>query len=171
MLPVEPFVSLINILKQPKLQPKDILPKFTYSFKFHLSKLCKQILKITSSKATMFFSKSSMLAIVALTGVSLAAPTISRRDTMSCYCSDRGFAIGHYSVYISATYNGGAGCNAVFAAINQSGAIPSSWHCDAADDGNTQLTFNALTGQANGINAALGSMYPNVDGGFNCPDY
>jgi len=119
----------------------------------------------------MFISMSSMLTIVALTGVSLAAPSIMQRDTQSCHCSDRGVYIGAYGVYISVPYKGGVGCNDVYGALEDSGALPSSWQCNPADNGNTQLYFNAALYNAKGINAALGSMYPNVQGGFNCPDY
>lgn len=119
----------------------------------------------------MFVSTSSMLAIVALTGVSLAAPSIMQRDYQSCHCSDRGVAIGAYDVYISVPYKDGVGCNDVYGALGDSGAMPSSWQCKPADDGNTQLYFNAALYRAQDINAALKSMYPNVQGGFNCPDY
>jgi len=118
----------------------------------------------------MFFSKSSVLATVALTGVSLAAPSISRRDTMSCYCSDHGALVGIYAVYISAPFNGGVGCDSVYKALQGSGAVPTSWHCDAASDGNTRLHFVSFTGYGKNINEALDTMYPSVGGGFNCPD-
>lgn len=112
-----------------------------------------------------------MLAIVALTGISLAAPSITQRDTQSCHCSDRGVAIGAYGVYISVPYRGGVGCNDVYGALQENDAFPSSWQCIAADDGNTQLYFNAVLWNGKGINAALVCMYPNIDSGFNCPDY
>jgi hypothetical protein len=40
-----------------------------------------------------------------------------------------------------------------------------------AKDGNTQLYFDAPTGWSICLNAGLTRAFPDIDGGFNCPDY
>lgn len=115
---------------------------------------------------------ATITAMLALAGTTLAAPTPSADNPVqSCHCSDRGNSIGAYGVYIGVTYAGGSGCDNVYNALENSGCLLSSWQCVEAGDGNTQLYFNAALGNGGRINSALESMYPTVQGGFNCPDY
>lgn len=83
----------------------------------------------------------------------------------------RMYEVQRSGVYISVPYKGGIGCNDVYGALHDTGIGLSNWQCIPADDGNTQLYFNASLNNGKDINTALLSMYPNVQGGFNCPDY
>jgi hypothetical protein len=38
------------------------------------------------------------------------------------------------------------------------------------NNGNTQLYFNSIKNEGSAINNALEYAFPNIDGGFNCPD-
>ena len=118
----------------------------------------------------MLSLKPLAIAMAALSSISTAAPTISERAVQSCTCKDFGPLLGEYDVYIGIHYADGKGCANVHRALDDTGAGISSFKCVEAKNGNTQLYFNAVTGNGKEINSALHHEYPTVNG-FNCPDY
>ncbi|KAK4543617.1 hypothetical protein LTR36_005262 [Oleoguttula mirabilis] len=82
--------------------------------------------------------------------------------------------MGTYIVTIGEPFNGGAGCDGIFNAINA--AIEGfqnpkgQWVSvgDDVDDVNTQLAIVALPAFEGPMNAALGKQYPAVASGFGC---
>lgn len=120
------------------------------------------------------------LLLAALTTTTLAFPTsLTKRvpaNTRDCVATDwlDGFNwVATYTTYIGAAFNNGAGCNDVYNALKNSGQwfMDANWSCQVTSDGNTMITFEYGQGWGADINAALESMYPDVAGGFCCPDY
>jgi hypothetical protein len=113
------------------------------------------------------------IAVLACAASTLALPTtqLTKRitpNTQSCTAQDN-FAWISYSVDIGVTYAGGSGCNNVYNSL--SSLAITNWQCVDDGSGNTQLWFNTIPGAGQQINSALESMYPMVQGGFNCPNY
>lgn len=126
----------------------------------------------------MISPKPSILALAALLTTSLAAPAPSHRaaPVQSCRATEHWLRVS-YSVYIPVPYAGGAACARNFQFLEDERVYFTNWRCAAAGDGNTQLRFTlrpdaVLTAGGIGapVNRALGKMYPDVRGGFHCPD-
>ena len=97
-----------------------------------------------------------------------------RRDVQSCHCHNHGVS-NSYSVWIGVPYDVND-CDNTYSKLEYLGGVSpfdgcaiSNWQCVEAGDGNTQLWFNAVNGEADCINLALHESYPTVNE-FNCPD-
>ena len=117
------------------------------------------------------------------TGTPINATPSPTPETQSCHSTCHGLWAS-YSILIRVPFGGKSDCDATFNAIDHGGpliwqggrqtnawpAVPiSNWQC-VNEDGNIRLWFNAAPGQSDAINPALEWRYPNVAGGFNCPD-
>ncbi len=88
--------------------------------------------------------------------------------TQSCTATDHGYWVS-YSVLIRVPFGGAKDCNDTYHALENWVPI-SNWQC-VNEDGNIRLWFNAFSTQGGTISRALELRYPQVAGGFNCPDY
>ena len=101
--------------------------------------------------------------------------TPQRRFVQSCTAKCHGIFTS-YSIWIGVPYGGKDGCDKTYHQLEwgddtlDDGCLISSWQCVEASDGNTQLWFNAPGVEGDCINQQLEVVYPNCDGGFNCPN-
>jgi len=119
-----------------------------------------------------FTLTSTTLALVALYSASttLAAPIHSEaRAVQSCHATNHGL-YNTYKVWVGVHYADGPGCDGIRRALDDSDSSISSYSCELAGGGNTQLKFNAISFRSGAMNEVLHEVYPMVDG-FNCPDY
>jgi hypothetical protein len=163
----------------------------------HYSDSSSSVQRQSNLSIIMHFTKESLVAYLAMISTAIALPTagpIDKRgvapNTQSCTAEDHGL-FASYSVDIGITYANGIGCNDVFNALMAETTI-SNWQCVDDGAGGTQLWFNAglgkflavfqevfacsvcslyCSGDGAGISSALLSMYPTIEGGFNCPDF
>jgi len=95
-------------------------------------------------------------------------PVSTVAGTQSCHATDHG-AFASYNVLIRIPYQGGQGCDHTYNNLEFHWVGLSNWQC-VENDGNIQLYFNAGTNLSSRINSGLEACYPNITGGFNCPD-
>jgi hypothetical protein len=95
------------------------------------------------------------------------APTSIEVGTESCTAKDH-WVYNSYGVLIRVPYQSPAACDNTYHILESHIAI-SNWQC-IEEDGYTRLYFNAGCWQGNHIDEGLSAAYPNIEGGFNCPD-
>jgi hypothetical protein len=93
--------------------------------------------------------------------------TSTQPGTQSCHCTNH-WTWNSYNVLIGIPYQSASACDNTYHLLESWVAI-SNWQC-VENNGNTQLYFNAGIWQNGNINNGLNAAYPNVAGGFNCPD-
>jgi len=127
----------------------------------------------------MLFSKKILTALTLTGAVNAAAlpnipASLERRAVQSC-TAECHWVFASYSVWIQIPF-GSQNCDDTYDSLEHNddfgydGCEISSWKCEEAGDGNTQLYFNAPSGTSLCINSALEGAYHGIDGGFNCPD-
>lgn len=117
----------------------------------------------------MFLSKAILIALTLMGFVNAAVLNTSseRRATQSCHATDHG-VFASYSIRIGVPYGGPDECDDTYNNLEDEVGEVTSWQC-VEDNGNIQLWFDVPTGNGDGINVVLGSLYPSVNS-FNCPD-
>jgi hypothetical protein len=95
-------------------------------------------------------------------------PVSTAVGTQSCHATDHG-AFASYRVLIRIPYQGPRDCDDTYSNLEFNWVGVSSWQC-VENNGNIQLYFNAGTNLGSRINSGLEACYPNIIGGFNCPD-
>jgi hypothetical protein len=129
----------------------------------------------------IFSSPDILISFLFMTSVNAAvlgtrSSLESRTTTQSCHALDHG-VFASYSVWIGVPYGGSKACDNTYDILEynniasiDTGCRISSWQCVKANDGNTQLWFDAARDNSACINGQLHKAYPDVNS-FNCPDY
>jgi len=86
----------------------------------------------------------------------------------SCHATDHG-AFASYDVLIGIPYQGAQACDLTYSNLEFNWVGLSSWKC-VENNGEIQLYFDAGVNLGSNINSGLEACYPNIVGGFNCPD-
>jgi len=127
----------------------------------------------------MFLSKKILIALILMGSVNAAVITIrspQRRDVQSCHATNHGL-FNSYNVWVGVSF-GSQSCDNTYNWLEygddprdiDNGCEISSWKCEEAGDGNTQLYFNSGINLSGCINSALEQAYPTVST-FNCPGH
>jgi hypothetical protein len=127
----------------------------------------------------MFPSQKTLIFLIFIGSVKAAALTTrgyleSATTTQSCHATCHG-AFASYSIWVGVPYGGSPTCDNTYEILETdgtdaiyNGCLISSWKCTQADDGNTQLWFNAPAHKSGCLNSALERSYTDVNS-FNCP--
>jgi hypothetical protein len=95
-------------------------------------------------------------------------PTSTQSGTQSCHCTAQVGFFNSYDVLLSIPYQGASACDNTYHLVESWVAI-CNWQC-IEKDGKTQLYFNSGVQRGRNINNGLLAAYPNIAGGFNCPE-
>jgi len=108
---------------------------------------------------------------------------LDRRTTVAAHtqsCHVASYALpgaptrSYYTVNIGEPFVNGRGCNNVHQALANNGvfsaASAAAWSCRDNGSGQTVLEITCVPGLGHTVNRVLQQMYPQVRGGFNCPD-
>ena len=154
---------------------RDDNPHLFHSTKYDYQKLFLHALNL----CVMFPSQKTLIFLIFIGSVKAAALTTrgyleSATTTQSCHATCHG-AFASYSIWVGVPYGGSPTCDNTYEILETdgtdaiyNGCLISSWKCVQADDGNTQLWFNAPRGKNDCLNRALERSYTDVNS-FNCP--
>jgi hypothetical protein len=95
-------------------------------------------------------------------------PVSTAVGPQSCHATDHG-AFASYNVLIGIPYQGARACDLTYSNLEFNWVGVSNWQC-VENNGKIQLYFNAAVNLGSSINSGLEACYPNIVGGFNCPD-